>query len=77
MNIWKHAPSTAFHWERFPTNGHCVWHCRENGKTVTKKAPDFNTPRQALWRDPVKQQEADKINGAIQNAVMQRGIKLA
>lgn len=77
MDIWKNAPSTAFHWERFPTNGECVWHCRVNGKIVSKKAPDFNTQSQSLWRDPLKQQEADRINMAVKNAVTERGIKLA
>ena len=60
-SIWNKAPDEAWVWERFP-NGKCVWHCRKDGKSFDKKAPNFKTERNTLWRDLEKQKEADAIN---------------
>lgn len=61
MVIWSKAPNEAWVWERFP-NGKCVWHCRKDGKSFDKKAPNFKTEKNTLWRDLEKQKEADAIN---------------
>ena len=61
QKIWTKAPSEAFHWERFP-NGKCIWHCRKDGKSFDKKAPNFKIEQNSLWRDADKQKEADQMN---------------
>lgn len=76
--IWTKAPADAYHWERLP-NGKCVWHCRsaENALTTDKKAPNFNCSRNTSWRDPKKQNEADRINSGVNSRLADLGIKLA
>lgn len=74
--VWKDAPIEAFHWERFP-NGKCVWHCRSDGATASKKAPNFKIEQNALWRDTSKQKEADQMNASINTQLSKLNIVLA
>ena len=76
QKIWTKAPSEAFHWERFP-NGKCVWHCRKDGKSFDKKAPNYETERNTLWRDADKQKEADQMNASINTQLSKLNIVLA
>lgn len=76
QKIWAKAPSEAFHWERFP-NGKCVWHCRKDGKSFDKKAPNFEIERNTLWRDAEKQKEADQMNANINKQLADLNIVLA
>lgn len=75
-NIWTQSPKEAFHWERLQ-NGKCVWHCRKDGKSFDKKAPNFKIERNALWRDPEKQKEADQIKADIKAQLTELNIVLA
>jgi len=74
--IWNIAPQEAFHWERFP-NGKCVWHCRINRKTISKKAPNFDTKANSLWRDENMQKVADETNAYINTQLSKLNIVLA
>lgn len=76
QKIWTKAPSEAFHWERFP-NGKCIWHCRCEGATVNKKAPNFKIEQNALWRDTDKQKEANQMNASINTQLSKLNIVLA
>lgn len=74
--IWIKAPHEAFHWERLP-NSKCVWHCSINGRTVSKKAPNFEIKQNSLWRDADKQKQADLTNANITDQLSQFNIVLA
>ena len=76
FEIWKDAPIDAFHWERLP-NGKCVWHCRKEGKSFDKKAPNYETERNTLWRDTDKQKEADQMNADTNKQLADLNIALA
>lgn len=75
QEIWSKAPSEAYHWERFP-NGRCIWHCRANGKSFDKKAPNFEIQKNSLWRDADKQKEADLAKESINRQLKERNIIL-
>lgn len=76
MAIWQEAPVDAWAWERFP-NGKCVWHCRKDGKSFDKKAPNFKTEKSTLWRDLEKQKEADAINLNLSKSLSELNISIS
>ena len=76
QKIWTKAPSEAFHWERFP-NGKCIWHCRKDGESFDKKAPNFKIEQNSLWRNADKQKEADQMNANTNKQLADLNIVLA
>lgn len=74
--FWDKAPEGAWVWERFPS-GKCLWHCRKDGKSFDRKAPNFDTARNTLWRDKTKQLEADEMNGRLNKQLSDLNIVLA
>lgn len=74
--IWNKAPQGAFHWERLP-KGKCIWHCRMDGRTFDKKAPNFEIQQNSLWRDADKQKEADRSNASVNKQLKALNIVLA
>ena len=76
QKIWAKAPKDAWVWERFP-NGKCIWHCRKDGKSFDKKAPNFGIERNTLWRDAEKQKEADQMNTSTNKQLADLNIVLA
>ena len=74
--FWDKAPEGAWVWERFP-DGKCVWHCRKDGKSFDKKAPNYETERNTLWRDTDKQKEADQMNADTNKQLADLNIALA
>lgn len=73
--VWSLAPPDAYHWERFP-NGRCIWHCRADDRSYTKKAPSFNTTRNTSWRDIEKQRDADESKLALSRQLNKLNITL-
>ena len=76
QDIWSKAPANAWAWERYP-NQKCVWHCRHNGESSVKKAPNLDTERKTLYRDLSKQLEAYKINSDLNDRLLELNIVLA
>lgn len=74
--IWSQAPLEAFHWERLPS-GKCIWHCRTDEKSFSKKAPDFEIEQNSLWRDADKQKDADQMRACINTQLSKLNIVLA
>lgn len=74
--IWKQAPLESYHWERLP-NGKCIWHCRVDGRSFDKKAPNFEIQQNSLWRDTARQKEADRINANLNHQLQALNIVLA
>ena len=76
QKFWSKAPVDAWVWERLP-NGKCVWHCRKEGKSFDKKAPNYETERNTLWRSSDKQKEANQMNASINTQLSKLNIVLA
>lgn len=76
QEFWNNAPIEAWVWERFP-NGKCVWHCRKGEESYDKKAPNFETEKNTLWRDIEKQKQADQIKDNLNNSLSGLNIALA
>lgn len=62
--VFKVSPPEAYHWERLP-NGKCIWHCRKDGKSSDKTAPDFDIDKQWLWRDFTSQQGSEDMQRSV------------
>lgn len=75
QEIWAKAPASAWAWERFP-NQRCVWHCRENGGSFVRKAPNVDPQRTTSWRDFDMQLEADRNKQALDNSLSELNIIL-
>lgn len=76
QEIWSNAPAMAWAWERFP-NQRCVWHCRENNRSFTRKAPNIDPQRTSSWRDYDKQVESDQSKQAVNKQLKELNIVLA
>lgn len=76
IDYFVNAPIHCFAWERLPS-GKCIWHCRKDGKSFDKKAPNIETEKNTLWRDPEKKKEADKIKADLSKNLSRLNIRIA
>lgn len=76
QEIWSNAPATAWAWERYP-NQKCVWHCRENHRSFTRKAPNIDPQRTFSMRDYDNQVESDQSKQALKKQLKDLNIVLA